>query len=106
VEAIYDATALVARQSASLEAHRAATGQEQHSVLVDYDVFVNVPPLDTSEPWVLQDPATVDFQLRPGSVAVDAGTVLPGINDGFTGTAPDLGALELGQSVPHYGPRP
>ena len=37
-------------------------------MLVDYDVFVNVPRLDTSEPWVLQDPATVDFQLRAGSV--------------------------------------
>jgi hypothetical protein len=106
VAAIYDATALVARQSASLDTHRAATGQEQHSVLVDYDVFVNVPQLDTSEPWVLHDPAMVDFQLRAGSVAVDAGIALPGINDGFTGAAPDLGALELGQPVPHYGPRP
>lgn len=105
VAASYDATALLARQSASLDAHRAASGQEQHSVLLDYDVFVNVPQLDTSEPWVLHDPATVDFQLRAGSVAVDAGIALPGINDGFTGTAPDLGALELGQPVPHYGPR-
>ena len=106
VQASYDASTLVARQSASLEAHRAASGQEQHSVLLDYDVFVNVPSLDTTEPWVLHDPAGVDFRLRPGSAAVDAGTVLPGINDDFSGVAPDLGALELGQSLPHYGPRP
>ncbi len=32
--------------------------------------------------------------------------VLPNVTDGFTGEAPDLGALELGQPVPHYGTRP
>ena len=26
-------------------------------------------------------------------------------NDGFTGSAPDLGALEVGGTAPHYGPR-
>jgi len=30
----------------------------------------------------------------------------PNINDGFTGEAPDLGALEFGQPTPHCGPRP
>src|SRR5262249_455041 len=39
-----------------------------------------------------------------GSAAIDAGTVLPNITDGFTGRAPDLGALELGRPAPHYGP--
>ena len=47
-----------------------------------------------------------DFRLRPGSAAVDRGLVLPTITDGFTGPAPDLGALEVGQAVPVYGPRP
>ena len=28
---------------------RAATRQDQHSVLVDYDVFVNVPRLDAKD---------------------------------------------------------
>jgi hypothetical protein len=37
---------------------------------------------------------------------VDAGEVLPGFNDGFTGKAPDIGAYELGQELPQYGPRP
>jgi hypothetical protein len=27
------------------------------------------------------------------------------VTDGFNGRAPDLGALEVGQPVPHYGPR-
>jgi hypothetical protein len=47
-----------------------------------------------------------DFRLKPDSAAVDAGCILPNINDGFTGKAPDLGALEVGQPVPIYGPRP
>ena len=33
------------------------------------------------------------------------GVVLPGVTDGFTGKAPDLGALEFGVAAPHYGPR-
>jgi hypothetical protein len=36
---------------------------------------------------------------------VDRGTTLAGITDGFSGRAPDLGALESGAPVPHYGPR-
>jgi len=32
--------------------------------------------------------------------------MLPGVTDGFTGKAPDLGALESGRGVPAYGPRP
>jgi hypothetical protein len=30
---------------------------------------------------------------------------LPNVTDGFSGKAPDLGAIELGQPMPHYGPR-
>jgi len=31
--------------------------------------------------------------------------VLPTVTDGFTGSAPDLGALEVGGAAPQYGPR-
>jgi hypothetical protein len=44
--------------------------------------------------------------LNAGCGAVDAGAILPNINDGFIGAAPDLGAFELGQAPPSYGPRP
>jgi hypothetical protein len=47
----------------------------------------------------------MNFQLRPNSPAVDAGIVLPTINDGYKGKAPDLGAFELGLPMPQYGPR-
>ena len=47
----------------------------------------------------------LDYTLAKGSPAIDAGVVLPTINDNFTGHAPDLGAVELNQPEPHYGPR-
>ena len=37
--------------------------------------------------------------------AIDAGAVLPNVNDGYHGDGPDLGAYELGSELPHYGPR-
>jgi PA14 domain/Right handed beta helix region len=43
--------------------------------------------------------ATNDFSLLEGSSAVDAGKVVAGITDGFAGAAPDLGALERGQTA-------
>jgi len=47
----------------------------------------------------------MDFRLKPKSAAIDAGTVLATINDSYAGKAPDLGAYELGQALPDYGPR-
>jgi hypothetical protein len=52
-----------------------------------------------------QYPVGLDLRLARNSEAVDAGQVLPNFADTFTGRAPDLGAYELGQPLPHYGPR-
>ena len=96
------------REFATLEEYSEATGQDRNSVLVGYDVFMNVPRLDARNVSTLQnlyDAEDLDFRLRPGSAAVDRGMVLPSVTDGFTGSAPDLGALEVGGAVPHYGPR-
>ena len=46
-----------------------------------------------------------DVRLASDSKAIDAGVRLHNINDDFEGEGPDLGAYELGQSIPHYGPR-
>jgi len=77
-------------------------------VLLDYDVFVNVPRLDAQDRSRVQKvykAEDFDFALRAGSAAVDRGTNLPTVTGGFAGSAPDLGALERGQPAPHYGPR-
>jgi hypothetical protein len=46
-----------------------------------------------------------DMRLKAGNNAIDTGVAIPNINDGFTGSAPDLGAYELGAPLPVYGPR-
>jgi hypothetical protein len=97
------------RHFATLADYGRATGQDQHSVLVDYDVFVNVKRLDAQDAQTVQKVykgEDFDFRLKPGSAAVDRGLALPNVNDGFTGPAPDLGALEVGRATPHFGPRP
>jgi len=99
---------LETRAFKTLVEYSAATKQDQHSVLVDYDVFVNVPRLDAQDRKTVQKvykAEDFDFRLKPNSAAVDKGTALPNVTDGFSGSAPDLGALELGQPAPHYGPR-
>lgn len=40
--------------------------------------------------------ATYNFTLQSTSPAKDAGQVIPGITDGYSGTAPDMGAFEYG----------
>ncbi len=73
--------------------------------MLGYDSFVLVPPVDDADWERLYNPEGMDFYLKPKSPAVDAGIVLPNINDGFTGRAPDLGAYETGMAEPVYGPR-
>jgi len=82
----------------------AASGLEQHGIHIDKDrclATFNVPG---------PSPASVPPQfmtLQAGCNAIDAGVVLPNINDtNFLGEAPDLGAYESGQPLPVYGPRP
>ena len=60
---------------------------------------------DPKDPTRFYRPEEFDFSLHEKSPAVDAGVVLPNINDGFTGRAPDLGAFERGLPMPVYGPR-
>lgn len=51
-------------------------------------------------------PDELNFTLRPNGAPVDAGTLLPNINDDYVGNAPDLGAMEYGGPSKHFGPRP
>ena len=99
---------LEARRFTSLAEYAAATGQDRNSVAVDYDVFLNVRRLDaqdTASVQKLYKADEFDFRLKPSSAAVDRGLPLATVTEGFAGKAPDLGALEVGQAAPHYGPR-
>jgi hypothetical protein len=97
---------LTQRVFPSLDDYSKATGQDSHSRLVDYDIFVNAPMPDFSDPTRVVAVDSVDLQLQKGANAIDAGIELPNVTDGFRGSAPDLGAYEFGAPLPHYGPRP
>jgi hypothetical protein len=99
---------LEVRRFATLAEYSQATKQDLHSVTLDYDIFMNVPRLDAQDLKNVQKlyrAEDLDFRLKPGSAAIDRGVILPNVTDGFSGRAPDLGALEAGQAPPHYGPR-
>jgi hypothetical protein len=89
----------------TLDEYCKGSGQDCHSILIDYGDFVKASGIKRSDPTILYKPEDYDFTLKPDSKAIDAGVLLPSINDDFTGKAPDLGAYELGKPIPHYGPR-
>lgn len=54
-----------------------------------------VPSFATSDPQ--------DLRLSPGTAGYDQGQILPGLNDGFVGAGPDLGAFEDGAPRLEFG---
>jgi len=72
---------------------------------VDLDVFEKMVLPDYTKPHAVYFPESVNFRLKEKSKAIDAAIHLPNINDGFSGKAPDLGALEYGAADQIYGPR-
>ncbi len=89
----------------TLAAFRSATGQEAHGVEVDFDVFERLTPPDPTKRHAVYHAMDLNFRLKAGGKAVDAGVPIPTVNDGFVGRAPDLGALEVGAPEMKYGPR-
>ena len=67
-----------------------ATHQDEHSVTLDYDTRLRTSTSGSS-------------QAPPQSTAA---WHCPILQTATPGRAPDLGALEAGQPLPHYGPRP
>ena len=77
-------------------------------VALGFETTENVRPLDARDVRNVQKlykMEDLDFRLKAGSAAVDKGKLIPQVTDGYAGEAPDLGAVELGQPLPHYGPR-
>ncbi len=93
------------RPAKSFAQMQAKFGYERNRVEISLDDLVHVPrPQGESVERSPQDFG--DYRPKPGSRAVDAGLVLPNINDHFAGRAPDLGAIESDHPLPHFGPRP
>jgi MYXO-CTERM domain-containing protein len=75
---------------------------EKNAVELGLDTFAATIPFP-EDPYAAV--TQVDLQLGAGSAAVDKGVPLANVNDGFSGSAPDLGAYEIGTAPPEYGPR-
>jgi len=99
-----EAQAREVRRFETLAEYSAVTGQDAHSVLVDFGIFENVRA-PGPDPRTIYDSADFDFRLKENANAVDAGMLIPGVNTGFSGNGPDLGAYESGMDLIHYGPR-
>lgn len=79
-----------------------ALTSETHAVAVDLDTFAQ-PIAFPAMPLTAFAP--VDLRLAVDSTARDAGIAIANINDAHAGAAPDAGAYEVGDALPHYGPR-
>ncbi|MCL2166652.1 MAG: hypothetical protein FWH49_05105 [Clostridiales bacterium] len=97
--------ARITRNFATLFDYSRATGQDRHSILIDWDVFEKAEHPDRVNIGRIYTIDELDFRLKEGSAAIDAGVFIPNVTDDFTGSAPDIGALEYGKPVPIYGPR-
>jgi hypothetical protein len=75
---------------------------ETHGIAIGLDVFDGVA--FPEKPETLYDPP--DLRPREGAAVVDAAQPLANVNDAFAGQGPDIGAYEVGQPLPTYGPRP
>jgi len=94
------------QKASSLEEFQELTGFEMHSILADLSVFTKADEeavFAKGKQFVL--PGSVDLSPAEGSPVIDAGAVIPGINDDFKGKAPDIGALEFVKAMPVFGPR-
>jgi len=81
------------------------SGLDKHSIELGYDIFENLRAPDPAKPGFIYHAADFSFLLKSKSVAADAGVRIPGVNDDFSGKAPDLGAVEADSPEPVYGPR-
>lgn len=80
-----------------------AAGVEVHGMLLPASPFASglEPPASYTSTMTAQD-----VSLASGAAPLDRGLRLANLNDGFTGSGPDLGALERGCPLPIYGVRP
>ncbi len=77
---------------------------------VDHNLFFKLVP--HGDATLTGDPLFVGsgekpapwYGLAAGSPAIDAGVVMAGVNDGYVGAAPDLGAFESGAEAWKVGP--
>lgn len=81
----------------------ASTQRHQNDVITDSDPFLADITLGSSYLTQITTPYT-PF-LAAGTAPRSAGADIPGVTDGFSGSAPDMGAMITGRASPVWGDR-
>lgn len=78
--------------------------QGNHDVLLEGQKIFDklILDFDTIDFFTFRSPHQ-NFSLDKTSAAIDAGIIIPCINNKFSGKAPDIGAWEVGETPPQYG---
>ncbi|HCR31594.1 MAG TPA: hypothetical protein DIV79_16440 [Opitutae bacterium] len=93
----------------TLKSFSRTSGLEKNSLTIDFDVFEDlqkpIHALERGLPSPVYHAVDLNFELDPNGKAVDAGVLIPNVNDSYNGKAPDLGALETGAPPEVHGAR-
>jgi len=66
----------------------------RYATLADFTAATSQEPHGLSVEPSFADAGSGDYTLDPASDLIDAGVIIPGINDDYIGAAPDIGAFE------------
>ncbi len=90
-----------AGQVASTALFGSSTRRHQFDVVTTSDPFT--PPITLGATHLIRVTTTQIPALAAGAAMRNAGVAIPNITDGFTGTAPDIGAIIEGRAAVVYG---
>ena len=101
---VYNNTVVVSPQSiiSNYNSSYGATNVKIYNNLLTTNMnILNASMYDMKNNLILADPKFIDatgynFLLQSSSPAINTGLIIPGITDGFVGSAPDKGAYEFG----------
>ena len=79
------------------------TQRHEGDVICEADPFAE--HIELGENYLKQITHQYVPSLAEGSVPRGKGAAIPGVTDGFTGQAPDMGAIITGRPVPKWGDR-
>ncbi len=95
-------------QYATLGAFTTGTGQELHGLsrtsFAGILGHASIPVANAAS--TEYSPDENDLRLAAGASVIDEGEYLATVNDGYSGSAPDIGSFEYGDAAPYYGARP
>lgn len=90
-----------AGQTATTPLFGTSTRRHEHDKVTTTNPFVQTITLGSNH--LTEYTADPDLTLAGGSAPKNAGIAIPGITDGFSGAAPDMGAIIAGRAAVTYG---